>query len=118
MKKLETEFTYKSFRYKQIQREGRFAIYEQWLRDRYVVDRLPNDPPEGDILYGYEVIVIGELEAAWIVDRDYPEREMYPSSEQWGDEGFTYRELSKANEKFEQLKKKYKFIKENKIGWR
>jgi len=59
---------------RQIKREGMTAIYD-----------VRND---GNCLYGYEVIIIRVLPAKVIFNRQYPERESYPSnskqSSDWG----------------------------------
>ena|ERR1700757_3417110 len=66
MQTLETEFEYQGRTLRQLARVGRVAIYE--VRNA------------AEILYGYEVIVIKVAPAEEKFDRQYPERELYPSS--------------------------------------
>jgi len=75
-KPLPVEFQSRGFNYHQIAREGDMAIYEQrW-----------NDSPN----VCYEVVRLRRREAETFPDgRQYPAREVYPSSEQWGQHGWT-----------------------------
>jgi hypothetical protein len=74
-------FKYDGFNYRQIAREGDVAIYEQrWIR------------PGGDLSENvcYEVIRVQRHEAhTFPSGKSYPPREGYPSSEQWGEDGWT-----------------------------
>ena len=73
---LKTVFTLGGFSYRQIAREGDFAIYEQsWRKSHNIC---------------FEVIRIQRREAEIFPSgRSYPAREVYPSSEQWGQHGWT-----------------------------
>jgi hypothetical protein len=76
MQILETELKAQNRTLKQLKREGRVAIYELLSR--------------GNLLYGYEVIIVKILPARNIMGRDYPEREGYPANEDWGDLAWSY----------------------------
>ena len=77
MKTLETEFKSGGRTLRQIKREGMIALYE--LRNK------------AGTLYGYEVIRVQIHPAETLPSgKSYPEREGYPSNEQWGDEAFSY----------------------------
>jgi len=73
---LATAFTLGDFNYRQVAREGNWAIYEQrWPGSENVC---------------YEVIRIRQEEATTFPSgRSYPAREAYPPSETWGVDGFT-----------------------------
>jgi hypothetical protein len=58
VRELEKEFGYQGRTLRQLRREGRVAIYE--LLDR------------GEVLYGYEVVVIKIAPAEEILGRQYP----------------------------------------------
>jgi len=84
MQPISTTFTDRQFSYTQIEREGNIAIYAQQYKDnpkvtRYEVVRLrvvpPTTWPNGDVS---------------------PEREVYPSSSQWGTMGWTCFSLPEA----------------------
>jgi hypothetical protein len=80
-------FTLGGFNYRQIAREGDWAIYEQRWRDSKNVC--------------YEVIRIRREEATTFPSgRSYPAREVYPPSEAWGVDGFTFTDRDKARAKF------------------
>ena len=85
--RLAKAFTLGGFGYRQIAREGNWAIYEQ---------RWP-----GSENLCYEIIRIRREEATTFPSgRSYPEREVYPSSEAWGVDGFTVTDRNKAWDKF------------------
>jgi hypothetical protein len=90
MKPIETEIIYQGRTLKQLKREGMVAIYDQGL-------------------YSYEVIVIRIKKDGETFGKFYPEHEIYPSSEQWGIYGWTYRpdEREKAEKKFASLLPRY-----------
>src|SRR5262249_31608625 len=84
---LKTVFTLGGFSYRQIAREGNWAIYEQRWR--------------GSENVCYEVIRIRQQEATTFPSgRSYPAREVYPTSEAWGLDGFTLADRGKAWDKF------------------
>lgn len=88
MKKLEKVFTSKGYTYTEIIRKGKKAIYRQ--------DK-DNQAPS------YEVVKIGshngyELNGVKIVPA-----ETYPSTSLWGVQGWTYKDLDLAKQKFEKI---------------
>ena len=92
MKKLEKTFTKKGFIYKQLKRVGNKAIYTQKRDDsQSVVTR-------------YEVIVIKSHDGYEIAGNKRPAGEVYPSSTQWGTQGWTFVDLQDAENKFKKLK--------------
>jgi hypothetical protein len=70
-------------------REGDFAIYEQRWRDSENVC--------------YEVVRIQRCEAQTLFGRQYPAREVYPSSERWGEHGWTVLTKDAAFDKLREL---------------
>lgn len=82
---------------KQIQRQGAVALY-----------KLIGETGQ---LYGYEVVRIRKLPAQTIFDKEYPEREAYPTSEQWGYLGWSFPAASwgktAAVKAFQHLLEKY-----------
>jgi hypothetical protein len=88
---LETEIKYQGRTLKQIKREGNVALYQM------------ENP------YGYEVVIIRTEKGREKFGKFYPEHEAYPSSEEWGTYGWTYRpdELEKAEKRFASLLPKY-----------
>ncbi len=88
MKAINKQFLSKGYRFKQIHRDGVFAVYER-LR-------------VGTNRKHYEVIKIQSHNGYSIAGKAYPASEYYPSSRDWGTSGFTY--LSKR-ESFEKIDK-------------
>lgn len=87
MKILEQEFTEGGFRFRQISRDGDIAIYEkQWT-----------GKPDASI--GYEVIVVKSHRGFWLRGHYSAPAEMYPSSNSWGDLGWTKTTKEAAFEK-------------------
>ena len=87
-KPLPKEFHRDGFQYRQIAREGDAAIYEQkWLGCA--------DPTSA-----YEVIRIRRRKAFQIGGRFINPAEVYPNSEAWGVDGFTFTDWNKARAKF------------------
>ena len=70
MKRLATELTVQNRSLRQIKREGRVALYELYGAN--------------GMLYDFEVVRIKIHPAEVINGRTYPEREGYPSNEDWG----------------------------------
>ena len=70
--------------YRQVGRNDDTAVYEQL--GHY-----------GQLL-GYEVIRIKKQDACRMFGKDYPAKELYPSSEDWGSLAFTVNTLKRANE--------------------
>src|SRR6266436_3324001 len=74
---LVTSFTDTTFRYDQIERQGNIALFTQTHKESGIVR--------------FEVICIETKPAYTFPDgRHYPEREVYPSSTQWGKKGWTF----------------------------
>ena len=92
MKILEKDFTNRDFRYKQMYRDGKFAIYEQ--------------SKEGMDSKWFEAIVIESHNGYEIAGNVIPPSEMYPNGNQWGDKGFTFHSYDEAMDKIKFLKKK------------
>jgi hypothetical protein len=80
MKTLKTEIKHEGRTLRQIKRDAMVALYE--VRGA------------GNALYGYEVIKIKIAPAEVIMDKMYPEREVYPSSrknsDDWGSIAWSY----------------------------
>src|SRR5438552_212361 len=80
MESLATELTYQGRTLRQLKRIGMIAIYD--VRNK------------GNLLYGYEVIIIKIAPAAEIYGKSYPEREAYPSSSKnsndWGNLAWSF----------------------------
>jgi hypothetical protein len=88
---LDTEFNRGGFDYRQITREGRFAIYEQhWLSS-----------PNPNVCY--EVVRIRRHNGKNIGDHWIEPGEFYPSSSEWGEHGWTLLSLDAAFVKLRQL---------------
>jgi hypothetical protein len=85
-------FTLCGFTYRQIAREGAWAVYEQrWHGSENVC---------------YEVIRIRRVEATTFPGgRSYPAREVYPSSEQWRQHGWTVLTRDAAFGKLSEIRK-------------
>lgn len=92
MEILPTYFEEKGFNYRQIRRKKTKAIYEQ----RH------NDWP-AHIKY-FEVIRIQKRLAYTINDKEYPEKEIYPSATKWGIYGWTYTTYEEALLKYNKMK--------------
>jgi hypothetical protein len=92
MKILEKEITSKGFKYVQLLREDKFAIYEQ--------------SKKGHDVKKYEVIIIDSHNGYEIGGQQVLPSEMYPSSTLWGVKGFTMESYDEALKKIKTLKKK------------
>jgi len=88
---LETEFYSRGFCHKLVRRARFVALYERWRRAN----------PEKVI--HYEVVVIRLQKAHTHNEIEYPEREVYPTSEQWGTYGWTCPNEDQARSRFEML---------------
>ena len=88
---LETEFYSRGFCHKLVKRAGFVATYARFRR---------SDPEQ---VIHYEVVVIRTQKAHTHNEIEYPAREVYPTSEQWGTYGWTYRDEGHARAKFEVL---------------
>lgn len=89
MRILEKSFDRKGFRYEQVYRKENRAIYTQTI------------PDVGSLTY--EVIVIKSHNGYEIAGTQILPSEVYPSSNQWGDTGWTYQTLEQAQNKMKQL---------------
>lgn len=91
MKILEKNITLKGFEYKQVFRDGKFAIYEQ-TKDGYNFKK-------------YETVIIESHNGYELAGQYFPPSEMYPSTSMWGMKGFTMESYDDAIEKIKYLKK-------------
>jgi hypothetical protein len=90
-KPLPKEFRRDGFHYRQIAREGNAAIYEQtW-----------NGCPDPAVCF--EVIRIRRRDGFQIGGRFVEPAEVYPRSELWGVDGFTFTNRNKAFAKFSEI---------------
>ena len=87
---LKTEFYSRGFCHKLVRRAGFVAWYARWRRFT---------PHE----VHYEVILITPRKSRTVGQIHWPAREVYPSSEQWGTYGWSYRDEDQARAKFEAL---------------
>lgn len=85
---LETKFKHGGFDYRQLQREGNVALFEQ---------------AKGGAVVSYEVVIVRVKPASSIQGRIIPEREAYPSNEEWGTFAWTVVRLEDAKERFNRL---------------
>jgi hypothetical protein len=91
---LETVFEDRSYRYIQIERQGDLAIFEQRHKANPIVIR-------------YEVVRIRIKRATTLPSgATLPEREAYPSSSAWGQDGFTVWAIDQARALMVQLQAK------------
>jgi hypothetical protein len=93
MKKLESTIRKKGFVYTLVKRQGNVAIYEQQMESIH------------NSLKHYEVILVGSHNGVKIANNYLPPSEMYPSSSQWGNTGWTYSSKDEAEGKFSSLLK-------------
>jgi hypothetical protein len=93
MRTLPTEIIQGEFRLTQVQRAGHLAIYEKSTKT--------------GISCGFEVIKIRESKERNAVvagkPRHFPAMEVYPTSEDWGQRGWTYQNLKDAETRFAKL---------------
>lgn len=90
-KSLPVEFRSRGFNYRQIAREGRWAIYEQTWSSC-------DDPS-----VCYEVVRIRRREGFQINGRLVEPAEVYPNSEAWGVDGFTFTDKDAAFAKLREV---------------
>lgn len=86
MKMLPEKFTKKGFKHTLMKREGNVALYK---RNIINVSR-PH----------YEVVIITTHDGIKIGENYIEPGELYPSTSQWGNMGWTYNILEEAEEKF------------------
>ena len=96
MEKLPLTFKKDQFDYKQIMRDDEKALYAQGYAS--------SDGKTFDIV-AYEVIKIRQQKANTVsiggVDVEFKEKELYPSSEQWGMFGWTFLKLENAKQRYD-----------------
>jgi hypothetical protein len=95
MKPLPLTLTLDGFDLEQIQRCSDFAIYRQKHKnqiDTFEVIRI-NKQKAGEIVRGGVTIMLEE-------------KEKYPRTEAWGEAGWTFQTLEKAQERFSELQQK------------
>lgn len=90
-KPLRKEFRRDGFNYRQVAREGDIALYEQ---------RWAGCP---DAAVCFEVIRVRQREGFHIGRRFVEPAEVYPASELWGVDGFTFTNRNKAWAKFSEI---------------
>lgn len=93
-KPLPTQFRRDGFNYQQVAREGYAAIYEQ----RWTGDSTPS--------VCYEVIRIRRREGFQIDGRFVEPAEVYPNSDAWGVDGFTFPDKDTAFAKLKEVVRK------------
>lgn len=100
MRALEKEFVSSNFCFKQIFREGMFAIYERrW---------------ENSENRHYEVIKIQSHNGYEMNGTKYPPSEYYPSANTWGTNGWTYQTREEAYAKIDSIMKESDLNKQKK----
>ena len=82
------EFQHGGFRYRQIRRTGMIAMFEQ---------------SKGGTVYGFEVVRLRNAKEQKTMGKTFPAHEKYPGNEKWGQDGWTYREQSEADARFDLL---------------
>ena len=88
-KVIPTEFKKKGFTYKQVQRDGMKAIYEQTR--------------EGTELRNYEVVKLGRHNGYVMGGMTIEPAETYPGSSLWGIMGWTCTSLDDAHKRYQTL---------------
>jgi len=95
MKKLEKSFTKKGFRYSQMWRNDKFAIYLQ-------ENNVPTDAD--DYYFYYELIRIKKRRKPVVMfGVELPPSEIYPVDKDWGSIGWTFSSLKEAERKLNEL---------------
>lgn len=87
---LAVDLDFGSFHYRQLTRQNDVAIYEQSKNRR---------------VFSFEVVRIRRMPPIEIKGSVYPEREVYPRSEDWGADGFTCCTLTEAHARLHRLQK-------------
>lgn len=90
---LKKEFRSRGFHYKEVERHGDLAIYEQ-------------RSAHGSV--NWEVIRITRHNGFKIAGLQFPPAEMYPGAGQWGMKGWTLKSLERAQEKLREIERKMK----------
>jgi len=99
MKKLEKKFKKWNFNFVQLERKGKYAIYEKFL----IAPPEPKAGEEEEASIGFEVIVVQKQKEHERFGQTFPAKELYPSSETWGTYGHTFSEMTDAYKKFKEL---------------
>lgn len=94
-KPLAKEFKRNGFVFRELRRDGNIAIFHKVGIGGGVMAKTHDA--------GFEVVVIGRHNGYTLGDVPIEPAETMPSSEQWGDKGFTYPKLLDAEIKFAQL---------------
>ena len=89
MKTLDTQFKNDGFNFTQIDRTGNVALFSK------------SKPPVNG--KSYEVVLVQKHKAFKIRGLDNAAREAMPGSEQWGEFGWTFLDLTAAKRKFNEL---------------
>lgn len=92
MKTLPEKFTKKGFKFTLIKRENDVAIYKRSIAGSSKTTH-------------YEVVIITSHNGIFIGKNFIEPGELYPSSSQWGDKGFTCVSIEDAEARFELVKK-------------
>lgn len=95
MKLLPQKFTKKGYRHTQLKREDNVALYKR-------------QSLENSKIFHFEVVVITAHNGTTIEGNYIEAGELYPSTSQWGDKGWTCQTLIRAEEKFLEVKKRLK----------
>ncbi len=92
MQPIPISFEKKGFQFKQVTRDGAWAIYKRW-----------KTVSDGDTFH-YEVIAIQHHNGRTFPDGVYEApKEFYPSAEQWGTKGFTFQDKELAFDKLKSM---------------
>jgi hypothetical protein len=89
MNRLDLQFTYDRFQFRQLAREKDVVLLEK---------SRPNSSQKS-----YEVVIIQKHPAKVIHGRSYPERESMPPTEAWGQLGWSLTGLQAAHAKFRRI---------------
>ena len=93
MKTIKKEFVRSGFHHKQIKREGDVAIFFR-TKPEYANGH-------------YEVIKISRHNGYNMASAYIEAAETYPGASLWGLQGWTYNDLDKAEEKYQEIKKRF-----------
>lgn len=105
MKIIETNFIDKHFSFKQIAREGDFAVYER--------QQIPYMGHNSDTVH-WEVIKIQKHNGYSFVGKTWPPSEFYPRNADWGLYGFTCQTKERAYKKLDEMVERDKLLGERK----
>ena len=100
MRRLPLKLRKNGFEYKQIKKEGLYYIYEQDYNSG--IDYGKDDTPKE--LKFYEVFKAKIRPAETFKGKDYPQREVFPSDEDFGTSAWAYRTFDEALDKLMRLK--------------